>query len=131
MHELLKRLARWALAAALLVGAASPAAATCEQVGQLLARGLSITQVAVALGAPIDAVQACLIPDRGIAGAPGPPPLGAAGPPPLGAAGPSPFGAAGPPPLGAGGPAPLGAAGPPPLGAAGPPPIGSSPHKTR
>src|SRR5438477_8615506 len=119
MHVFSKRLTRWALAAALVAGAASPAAATCEQVGQLLARGLSITQVAVALGAPVGAVQACLLPDRGIAGAPGPPPLGAAGPPPLGAAGPSPFGAAGPPPLGAAGPPPRGAAGPPPLGAAG------------
>jgi hypothetical protein len=129
-HEFPKRLARWALATAIVAGAASPAAATCEQVGQLLARGLSITQVAVALGAPIGAVQACLQP-LFTGSAAGPAPLGAAGPAPFGAAGPAPFGAAGPAPLGAGGPAPLGAAGPAPLGAAGPAPAASSRSKTR
>jgi hypothetical protein len=125
-----QRFARWALAAAIVAGAASSAAATCEQVDQLLARGLSITQVAVALGAPIGAVQACLQP-LSTGSAAGPAPFGAAGPAPFGAAGPAPFHAAGAAPFGAGGPAPLGAAGPAPLGAAGPAPAASNPSKTR
>ena len=119
-----RELAGWTLVATIVVAAvASPAAASCEQVGQLLARGLSIPQVAVALGTPVDAVQACLLPVTGSAA--GPAPLGAAGPAPFGAAGAAPFGAAGPAPLGAAGAAPLGAAGAAPLHAAGPAPFGA------
>jgi len=106
------RITRSVLGALILVGAASPvAAATCAEVNQLLAQGLSVGQVAGALGAPVAGVQACLQP-RGAVGNP-------AGPAPFGAAGPPPLGAPGPPPLGAAGPAPHNAAGPPPLGAAG------------
>jgi len=124
------RFARWTLGAALLSAAASPAAASsCAQVQDLVSQGLSLGQVAAALGAPVGAVQACLQP-RSVPAPPGRVPVGPAGPAPFGAAGPAPWGAAGPAPLGAAGPPPLGAPGPPPLGAAGPAPLGSGPIKT-
>jgi hypothetical protein len=109
----------WAITAALVIGISSPAAATCNQVAELLSQGLSIGQVADVLGAPVGAVQACLAPHS----IPANPRHRLVGPSSNSAAGPAPFGAAGPAPLGAAGPAPLGAAGPPPLGAAGPAPF--------
>jgi hypothetical protein len=125
-HPLAARQWGW-LAAALVIAAATPAAASCDQVRQLFAQGHSLADIAAEFGAPLGAVQACVQP-RG-ASAPsnringvGVPSSSAAGPAPLGAAGPAPLGAAGPAPLGAAGPAPLGAAGPAPLGAAGPAP---------
>ena len=127
-----KRFARWTTGAALLIGIAAPASATCADVHDLLSQGLSVAQVSQVLNASVGAVQACLQPrPAGIAPAPRNHSLGPAGPAPLGAAGPAPLGAAGPAPLGAAGPAPLGAAGPAPLGAAGPAPIntGSKPQK--
>ena len=118
------RHARWALGALLLGLIASPAAASsCAQVQNMVSQGMSLGQVAAALGVPVGAVQACLQPnpaERAGLNAAGPPPLGAAGPPPLGAGGAAPLGAAGAPPLGAPGPPPRGAAGPPPLHAPGP-----------
>jgi len=120
----------WTVAAALMIGISSPAAATCNQVAELLSQGLSIGQVADVLGAPVGAVQACLepqfVPRNPRHRMVGPSSNSAAGPAPLGAAGPAPLGAAGPPPLGAAGPAPLGAAGPPPFNAGHPAAIGSS-----
>jgi hypothetical protein len=123
-YRLLKRSAGWVAGAALVIATSSPAAASCNQVGELLSQGLSIAQVADVLGAPVGAVQACLQPRPGQAA--GGRVVGRAAPAPISAAGPPPLGAAGPPPLGAAGPPPLGAAGPPPLGAAGPPPLNSS-----
>lgn len=109
----------WTVAAAFAIGISSPAAATCNQVAELLSQGLSVGQVADVLGAPVGAVQACLAPQS----VPANRRHKLIGPSSNSAAGPAPFGAAGPPPLGAAGPAPLGAAGPAPLGAAGPPPF--------
>lgn len=99
-------------AATVAMGVAATAGATCRQVHELRAQGLSAGDIAVALGASVGAVQACLhprsvvVPSGRIAGPAGPAPLGAAGPAPLGAAGPAPLGAAGPAPLGAAGPPP-------------------------
>src|SRR5215468_1859085 len=113
-HRIARRQMPWIVGAAMMIAASSPAAATCSDVHQLLSQGLSVGQVAAALGASVRAVQACLQPIS----VPAPPSRVVSNP-----AGPSPFGAAGPPPFGAAGPAPLGAAGPPPLGAAGPSPF--------
>ena len=102
------RLAPWALGVLAVSAAAAPAsAALCARAQRLFGQGLSVNQVAAALGTSPGVVQTCLQP-RSAA--------------PNGAAGPAPFGAPGPPPFGAAGPPPFGAAGPPPLGAAGPPP---------
>src|SRR5262245_2329465 len=109
------------IGAAVVIGAAAPATATCHQVHQLLSQGLTIEEVANALGASVAAVQTCVHPGTGVVrSAPHSNPAGVAA---VGPAGPPPIGAAGPPPLGAAGPPPIGAAGPPPLGAAGPAPI--------
>lgn len=112
------RVTRWSCAAALLILAAAPAAATCEQVQNLLAQGHSFAEIAAAMNAPVGAVQACVQP-RPSNVRPANRSFSAAGPAPIGAAGPAPIGAAGPAPLGAAGPAPLGAAGPAPFGAGG------------
>jgi hypothetical protein len=121
-----KRLARWTTGAALLIGTATPAAATCAEVHHLLSQGLSVAQVSAVLNASVGAVQACLQPRPGVSAPAHNRSLGPAGPAPLGAAGPAPHGAAGPAPLGAAGPAPLGAAGPAPLGAGGHAPINAA-----
>jgi hypothetical protein len=125
------------LAATLFVASAAAATnAGCEQAVRLQQQGLSVEQIAGAMGLSVGAVhnlcaqpapRSVVVPNgRVVGGAPGPAPHGAAGPPPLGAAGPAPLGAAGPAPLGAAGPAPFGAAGPAPMGAAGRGPTGGT-----
>jgi hypothetical protein len=97
--------------AALTVGLVAPARADdqrCAQAMRLQAQGLSLGEIAHALGMSVDDV-------RGLCAAPRSAPAGRAA---VGAAGPAPVGAAGPAPMGAAGPAPMGAAGPAPMGAA-------------
>lgn len=115
--------------AALTTALATPVCANdagCQRAMRLQAQGLSLEEIAGALGTTVDGVHAlCAAPrslpapaGRVVVSAPGPAPFGAAGPAPMGAAGPAPMGAAGPAPMGAAGPAPMGAAGPAPMGAA-------------
>ena len=128
----LHRLLRGGLVLAALTATALPSLANnfgCEQAVRLQQQGLSVEEIAQAMGLSVAAVhelcvsqpapQSVVVPNGRV-------PVGPAGPAPFGAAGPAPFGAAGPAPLGAAGPAPIGAAGPAPIGAAGPAPIGAA-----
>ena len=118
----LHRSLRGGLVLAALTATTLPALANnfgCEQAVRLQQQGLSVEEIAHAMGLSVAAVhelcvaqapQSVVVPNGRV---------------PVGPAGPAPFGAAGPAPLGAAGPAPLGAAGPAPIGAAGPAPIGA------
>ena len=101
-----------AAALALLAQAPAAAAQGCAEARRLQSQGLSRDQIASVLGAPLQAVHNCFMPQRQVIAPAGRPPVSAVGPAPHGAAGPAPWGAAGPAPLGAAGPAPMGAAAP-------------------
>ena len=121
------------LGLAALLAATAPALANsgCEQAVRLQQEGLSVDEIARAMGLSVAAVHGLCAQPQSVVVPQGRVPVGPAGPAPLGAAGPAPFGAAGKAPMGAAGPAPMGAAGPAPMGAAGPAPIGSGGGSTQ